>query len=104
MERRLTEPPFSGTPPVTPGKGNGVENHTLAPKDLCLEVEHFWSHFAGRSKSGEKVQVYHLLIRSGYGQTVLKASSSSEDHTGIKHLLVPPGNDGKSSEWFMISG
>lgn len=73
-----------------------MANHTLAPKGLCLQVAHFWPHLAGQSKSGEKVQVYHMFIKSGYGQRVLKASSSSEDPAGIKHLLVPPGNDRKA--------
>lgn len=61
-----------------------MANHTLAPRGLCLEGAHFWSYFANQGKSGEKVQVYHMLVRLEYGQTVLKARSSCEDHAGIK--------------------
>lgn len=50
------------------------------------------------------MQAYHVPIRSGHRQTVLKANGSYQDHAGIKHFLVPSGNDSKSSEWFVTSG
>lgn len=45
-----------------------------------------------------------LFVRSGYWPTAQKPSFSFKDDAGLKHLLVLPENESRSSKWFLTLG